>query len=68
MIDAMVIRGFSPSTCVFYVGAIYAMAKYYRRDPAEYTAQEVDAYLLHMAQEHHLSCSTMYPGAQRGDW
>ena len=43
MINAMVVRGFSPSTRDCYVGAIYAMAKYYRRDPAEYTAQEVDA-------------------------
>ena len=38
MIDAMVVRGFSPSTQDCYVKAIYAMAKHYRRDPAEYTA------------------------------
>ena len=63
MIDAMVVRGFSPSTRDCYVSAIYAMAKYYRRDPAEYTAQEVDAYLLHMVQERHLSYSTMNQAA-----
>ena len=43
MIDAMVVRGFSPSTRACSVNAIYGMTKYYRRDPAEYTAQEVDA-------------------------
>lgn len=63
MIDAMVVRGFSPSTRDCYVGAIYAMAKYYRRDPAEYTAQEIDAYLLHLVQERHLSYSTMNQAA-----
>ena len=39
------------------------MAKHYRRDPAEYTAQEVEAYLLHMVQERHLSYSTMNQAA-----
>jgi integrase/recombinase XerD len=63
MIDAMVVRGFSPSTQDCYVKAIYAMAKHYRRDPAEYTAQEVDAYLLHLVQERHLSYSTMNQAA-----
>ena len=63
MIDAMVVRGFSPSTRECYVSAIYAMAKYYRRDPAQYSAQEVDAYLLHMVQERHLSYSTMNQAA-----
>jgi len=63
MIDAMVVRGFSPSTQISYVSAICAMAKYYRRDPAEYTVQEVDAYLLHMVQERHLSYSTMNQAA-----
>jgi hypothetical protein len=33
MIDAMEVRGFSPSTQASYVSAIYAMAKHYRRDP-----------------------------------
>ena len=43
MIDAMVLRGFSPRTQESYIGAIYGMAKHYRRDPAGYTVQEVDA-------------------------
>ena len=45
MTDAMLQRGFSFRTQESYVDAIYGMAKHYRRDPAEYTAQEVEAYL-----------------------
>ena len=63
MIDAMVLRGFSPRTQQSYADAIYGMAKHYRRDPAHYTAQEVEAYLLHMVQERHLSYSTMNQAA-----
>ena len=63
MLDAMVLRGFSPRTQESYADAIYGMAKHYRRDPAQYTAQEVEAYLLHMVQERHLSYSTMNQAA-----
>jgi len=63
MTDAMLQRGFSPRTRESYVDAIYGMAKHYRRDPAEYTAQEVEAYLLHMVKERHLSYSTMNQAA-----
>lgn len=63
MIDAMVLRGFSPRTQQSYADAIYGMAKHYRRDPAQYTAQEVEAYLLHLVQERHLSYSTMNQAA-----
>lgn len=63
MTDAMLQRGLSPRTRESYVGAIYGMAKHYRRDPAEYSAQEVEAYLLHMVKERHLSYSTMNQAA-----
>lgn len=63
MTDAMLQRGFSPRTRESYVDAIYGMAKHYRRDPVEYTAAEVEAYLLHMVKEHHLSYSTMNQAA-----
>ena len=63
MIDAMVLRGFSPRTQESYADAIYGMAKHYRRDPAEYSAQEVEAYLLHLINERHLSYSTMNQAA-----
>ena len=35
------------------------MAKHYRRDPATCSAEEVQAYLLHMVKDRHLSYSTM---------
>jgi site-specific recombinase XerD len=63
MIDAMVLRGFSPRTQESYTDAIYGMAKHYRRDPSQYSAQEVEAYLLHMINERHLSYSTMNQAA-----
>jgi len=63
MIDAMVLRGFSPRTQESYADAIYGMAKHYRRDPAEYSAREVEAYLLHLINERHLSYSTMNQAA-----
>ena len=63
MLDAMLQRGFSPRTQESYVDAIYGMAKHYRRDPAQYSAQEVEAYLLHMVKERHLSYSTMNQAA-----
>lgn len=63
MTEAMVLRGFSPRTQESYLDAIYGMAKFYRRDPAEYSATEVQAYLLHMVQERQLSYSTMNQAA-----
>jgi integrase/recombinase XerD len=63
MTDAMVQRGFALRTQESYIGAIYRMAKHYRRDPALYTAQEVQAYLLHMVKEEHLSYSSMNQAA-----
>jgi integrase/recombinase XerD len=35
------------------------MAKYYRRDPAGYSASEVQAYLLHMVKDRHVSFRSM---------
>ncbi len=63
MIDAMVQRGFSPRTQETYVGAIRRMAKHYRRDPAQYTVQEVQEYLLRMVKDEKLSYSSMNQAA-----
>jgi integrase/recombinase XerD len=63
MQDAMVQRGFALRTQESYVGAIYRMAKHYRRDPAQYTAQEVQSYLLHMVTQDKLSYSSMNQAA-----
>ena len=63
MIDAMVQRGFAQRTQESYVSAIRRMAKHYRRDPATYTQQEVQAYLLHMVKNEKLSYSSMNQAA-----
>jgi len=63
MIDAMVQRGFSPRTQQAYVGAMRQMAKHYRGDPAQYTPEQVQAYLLHLVKDRKLSYSTMNQAA-----
>lgn len=63
MQDAMVQRGFAQRTQETYIGAIWRMAKHYRRDPATYTPEEVQAYLLHMVKERKLSYSSMNQAA-----
>jgi integrase/recombinase XerD len=63
MLDAMVQRGFAVRTQETYIRAIRRMAKHYRRDPALYTAQDVQAYLLHMVKEQKLSYSSMNQAA-----
>ena len=63
MIDAMVQRGFAARTQETYVDAIRRMAKHYRRDPATYTVEEVQAYLLHMVKDEKLSYSSMNQAA-----
>ena len=61
MLDAMVQRGFAPRTQETYIRAIQRMAKHYRRDPAQYTQQDV--HLLHMVKEQKLSYSSMNQAA-----
>jgi len=51
MLDAMVQRGFAQRTLETYIGATRRMAHHYRRDPAQYTPQQVQAYLLHMVKQ-----------------
>lgn len=59
MQDAMVQRGFALRTQESYIEAIARMAKHYRRDPASCSADEVQAYLLHLVKDRQLSYSTM---------
>lgn len=63
MLDAMLLRGLAARTQTSYVSAIYQMAKYYRRDPAECSSAEIQAYLLHMVKVRHLTYSTMNQAA-----
>lgn len=59
MADAMLLRGLSEGTREVYIRAIYYMARYYRRDPAGFSTDEVQGYLLHLVKDRHLSYSTM---------
>ena len=59
MQDAMVQRGFAVRTQESYIEAIARMAKHTRRDPATYSAADVQAYLLHLVKDRHLSYSTL---------
>jgi site-specific recombinase XerD len=59
MADAMLQRGLAASTQDVYIRAIYYMARYYRRDPAGFSTDEVRRYLLHLVKDRHLSYSTM---------
>ena len=68
MLDAMIQRGFAPRTQESYIGAIRRMAKHYRRDPALYTAQEVQAYLLHMVRQEKLSYSCGRRSERVANW
>ena len=51
MLNAMVLRGFAVRTQESYIDAIYGLAKHYRGDPTQYSAQEIEAYLLHLINE-----------------
>jgi integrase/recombinase XerD len=59
MHDAMVQRGFAVRTQRSYIEAVARLARFYRRDPSTLTSQEVEAYLLHLVQDRHLSYSTL---------
>jgi site-specific recombinase XerD len=58
MIQAMTVRGFSPSTHESYLRAVRALAKHYHRSPDELSVDEVQAYLAHMVTERKLSWNT----------
>lgn len=59
MIDAMILRGFAQRTQKSYVEAIVRMSRYFGRDPRSYSSAEVQAYLLHLIKDRHLSYSTV---------
>ena len=58
MQDAMLQRGFAARTQESYIDAIARMSRHYRRDPTTYSAEDIQAYLLHMVKDRHLSYST----------
>jgi integrase/recombinase XerD len=58
-IRELVIRGTSPRTQEAYVRAVYCLAKHYRRPPDQLTDEELKNYLFYLANEKHLSASSL---------
>ena len=59
MLDAMTVRGLAERTKECYVEAIARMARHYHRSPELLSAQEVEAYLLHLVKDRKLSYSSV---------
>lgn len=59
MLDALQVRGMAQRTQSAYIDAVARMAHHYGRSPEVLSADDVQAYLLHLRRERHLSCSTL---------
>ena len=59
LIRELVIRGTSPRTQEAYVRAVYCLAKHYRKSPDQLTDEEIKNYLFYLANERHLSASSL---------
>ena len=59
MVDAMVLRGFAERTQMSYVAAVRGLAQYTRRSPDALTADEVQAYLLHLIRDKKLAYASV---------
>lgn len=63
MNDAMILRGFAARTQESYLAAVRALAKHYRRSPDLLTAEEIEAYHLHLIVERKLAYSSVNQSA-----
>lgn len=54
----MVVRGLAERTRESYLTAVVGLAKFYRRSPDRLTQREVEAYLVHLAEERKLAWNT----------
>lgn len=59
MLDAMTVRGLAERTQECYAEAVSRMARHYHRSPDLLSAQEVEAYLLHLVKDRKLSYSSV---------
>jgi integrase/recombinase XerD len=59
MLDAMAVRGFAARTQATYVDSLGRMARYFKRSPAVLTVAEIEAYMLHLVRDRHLSFSSV---------
>ncbi len=59
MTEDMLLRNLSPETQRAYIGQISLLARYFRKSPDLLIPDEIRAYHLYMAQEKHLSASSI---------
>ena len=59
MIDALVLHGMAERTQEAYIGAVVQLARHYRCSPEALDGAQVQAYLVHLLSERHLSRSTV---------
>jgi integrase/recombinase XerD len=59
MIEDMQIRNLTPNTQRVYVEQVVRFARYFRKSPEHLGPAEIRAYLLHLAQDRHLSASSI---------
>lgn len=59
MLDALQLRGMAPRTQEAYIEAVSRLARHYHRSPERLSADEVQAYLLHLLRERRLSPSSL---------
>ena len=54
----LVLRGMAPRSRESYIGAVYGLAKHYRRRPDRLSVEEVQKYLYHLMEERKLAWSS----------
>lgn len=59
MLDALELRGLARRTQESYIEAVARLARHYGRSPDTLTSEQVQAYLLHLLRERHLSRSSV---------
>lgn len=59
MLDAMILRGFTPRTQETYVGAVIRLSQHYNCSPDQLSDEQVQTYLLHLLQERQLARSSV---------
>jgi integrase/recombinase XerD len=58
-IRELVIRGMSARTHEAYVGAVYRLAKYYRKSPDQISDEELKDYVFHLAKDKQFAASSL---------
>ena len=58
-IRELVIRGMSLKTHEAYIGAVYRLAKYYKKSPDQISDEELKNYVFHLASDRKLSASSL---------